>query len=190
MALRTAGMIEVTGVDLAALVRAAYAPSRQQGLGFFDANGKASGLSDEVVNEILERGRDDRLNAFTIDYLNGRSVKFHVRRSGERLFIQNRWYDHSDHELAALLEQVGLSSDLIQAAREDEIAHRSKVKEVALSYVRERGGEFRQNRGLRVLPTEEEKVPDDVEEGLWIACVDKGLTETYCDDGYILWKLV
>lgn len=188
--MKTAGMIDVTGVDLAALVRAAYAPSRQQGLGLFDMNGKRTGLPDEVVEEILERGRDDRLNAFSIDYLNGRSVKFHVRRAGDRLFIRNRWYDHSDGELMSLLEQVGLSGDLVQKARDEEDARRARVKAEAISYLKERGGEVRQNRGLKTMPTEDEKLPDDVEEGLWVALGDGSVSETYCDDGSSLWKLV
>jgi hypothetical protein len=187
--MRTVGMIEVTGVDLAALVRAAYAPSRQQGLGHLDTNGRSSGLSDEVVSEILERGRADRMNAFSIDYLNGRSVKFHVRKSGDRLFILNSWYDHSDAELVSLLEQVGLAGDLITKAREEEAAHKSRVKDAAIAYLKERGGQFRENRGMRSMPTEAETLPEDIAEGIYLAKYDGLVTETHGNDGCSLWKL-
>ncbi len=185
----TVGYIEVTGCDLAALVRAAYSPSRQQGLGVFDQSGRAD-LTDESVEQVLERGRNDPMCAVGIDYLNGRSVKMHVYKDGERLFIPNTWYDHSDAELAAFLEQIGIAPEKIELARKEEADDRAACTKAAVDYLRERGGQILQNRGLRTIPKPEDALPKDVERGLWSAHVDGLVTEDYQNDtGLTLWKL-
>jgi hypothetical protein len=87
------GQIEVTGVPLEALVRAAYRPSRPQGLGFI--NYQDGDLTDAEVAEIIGRGNEH--TPISMDYVKGRSCKFHVRRDGERLFIGTSWYDEHEH---------------------------------------------------------------------------------------------
>lgn len=188
MGLRTESMIEITGCDLAALVRAVYSLSRQQGLGLFDGNGRG-GISDEDVAKIIERGREDRMCAVSMDYWNGRSIKMTVYKDGDRLFINNRWYDHSDSELGALLESIGLSADAIGHSRERQEAYRETSKVAALAFLRERGGQFRQNRGLRSHPKPEEVLPRNIEDGLFSALSDKLVIEKWCDDGTSLWTI-
>lgn len=141
------GMIEVTGVPLEKLVRAAYEPSRQQGLGIFDMSGQHGGLPDDQVAEIVERGKDDRMLAVSMDYVNGRSCKFSVRRDGERLFINNKWYDHSDNQLRDLLESVGLSRDLVDQARAEQEAYQAESTRQALAFLQSQGGSYQERRG-------------------------------------------
>lgn len=188
MALRTESMIEVTGCDLAALVRAAYSPSRQQGLGLFDSSGR-TGISDEDVTEIISRGTKDPMCAVSMDYWNGRSIKMTVYKDGDRLFIQNRWYDHSDRELGALLESIGISADAIGQSRERQEAYREASKSAAIAFLKEQGGQYRQNRGLRSHPKPEEILPRNIEDGLFSALSDKLVTEKWCDDGASLWSI-
>lgn len=185
----TVGYIEVTGCDLATLVRAAYSPSKQQGLGVLDARGR-SDLTNEDVEAILARGRGDPLCACNIDYLNGRSVKMLVFKDGDRLFIRNSWYDHSDDDLAALLEQIGLSPDRIGIARKEEADHRAACIETAVAYLQDHGGRILQNRGLKTQPSPDDVLPDDVERGLWLGRYCGLIAEEYnSDTGLTLWEL-
>lgn len=185
----TIGYIEVTGCNLATLVRAAYSPSRQQGLGVLDARGRGD-LTDEDVEDILARGRGDPLCACSIDYLNGRSVKMTVFRDGGRLFIRNSWYDHSDDDLAALLQQIGVSPDKIGIARKEEADHHAACIEAAIAYLQDRGGQILQNRGMRTLPGPDDVLPADVEQGLWLGRYGGIIAEEYdSDTGLTLWKL-
>lgn len=137
--INTRGLIEVTGVDLRALVRAAYNPSRPQGLGIFAAAARPD-LDDKTVDEIVERGRNDRMLAISMDYVNGRSCKFQVKRAGDRLFIDRDWYDHSRQALGDLLEAVGLDRSLIDQAEADWNVFLEEDLNGALAQLRERGG--------------------------------------------------
>jgi hypothetical protein len=74
----TTGKIDVTDVPLDTLVRAAYALSSPQGLGFIHA--KKGGLDDDTLAAILKRGEGDNWCAVFMDYVHGRSVKFNVHR--------------------------------------------------------------------------------------------------------------
>lgn len=133
------GEIEVTGVKLTDLVHAAYNPSRPQGLGRLHFQG--GGLTDDEAAEIVARFKDDRDGTvLSMDYVKGRSIKFHVRRRDGRLFIHNSWYDHSDDELRMLLKQVGLRGDLVEKARAERAAYDAKCIDVARDYLAERGG--------------------------------------------------
>lgn len=187
MALRSAGMIEVTGCDLAALVRAAYMPSRQQGLGIFDGNGRGD-ISEKDVGDIIERGKDDPMKAVSMDYWNGRSIKMIVLKDGDRLFIRNGWYDHSDDELGMLLEQIGLNRERISVARKEELDYRESSKTAALAFLREQGGSYRQNRGLTRMQKPEEVLPPEIDAGLFSALSDGLVTEEYMD-GANLWRI-
>lgn len=95
------GFIEITGCDLVALVKKAYALSVPQGMGFLHF--KEGNMSDEDAKKIIESplGVD-------MDYVHGRAVKFWVKKEGNRLFVQDRWYDHSDDQLKELLQSVGI----------------------------------------------------------------------------------
>lgn len=177
------GEIDVTGVDLVALVHAAYNPSRPQGLGHLHFQG--GGLTDEEAAAIVARDKDglDGI-VLSMDYVKGRSIKFHVRREDGRLFIHNRWYDHSDDELRLLLKQVGLSGDLVDKARADKAAYDAKCIEVALAYLAERGGRC-------TAKFEDEAVPKEVRDGLYAAKYAEPplVTEKY-SMGVSEWKTV
>ena len=161
------GVIEVTGVPLADLVRAAYYPSRPLGLG--GLHYQPGDLSDDEVAAIIERGKGDRQCAVYMDYIKGRSCKFSVMRSeGGKFFIKGRWYDHSDEDLRNLLLRVGLSADLLEKARAEEDAHERECIAEALSYLMTRDGTFIEER--------EKELPEKVALGLYIA-QDKGLVK-------------
>lgn len=152
------GMIEVTGVPLEALVRAAYNPSRPQGLGHLHF--ESGDLTDAEVAQILERGRGGQRFAVSMDYVKGRSCKFHVLRDGERLFIKNRWYDHGDELLRSLLSGVGLSPALVDKARAEEQAFRDESLAEAKAFLEEHGGSFEETAENR------DGIPEKVLEGL------------------------
>ncbi len=184
------GYIDVTEVPLEQLVRAAYDPSRQQGLGVFDPSGRDE-ISDEVVNEIIERGRTDPMCAIGMDYVNGRSVKFHVNRFGDRLGIYHRWYDHSDDQLRALLERVGLEGKLVDEARASQKAREDEVAATAREFLQQRGGVAKQDRKLKRVPEPVEDFPEDVDEGLSVLRQrDRAVTDEYTPEGYTIWRLV
>jgi len=151
-----AGRIEVTGVSLENLVRAAYNPSEPRGLGHLHF--KPGDLSDEDVAAIVKSSKDSRLYAVSMDYVNGRSVKFNVRRDGDRLFIQNRWYDHSDTQLRNLLVSVGLSPDLVDKARKEENEYIEDAIAKAIYFLRAHGGSYTETR--------ERELPDVIMTGL------------------------
>lgn len=178
--MNTVGMIEVTGVDLAHLVRAAYSPSRPQGLGYIHY--QPGDLDDETVRRIIE-GAHDHV-AVRMDYVNGRSCKFSVFREGERLFIHNSWYDHSDAALAKLLESVGLSADLIKKARTEKTEHDEACAKAAVTFLTELGGQYKQNSWR-----DEDKLDANVRDGLFIAKCKSLVDEEYKGNGVTVWTL-
>lgn len=97
------GYLEITGVDLVKLAQAAYDLSSPQGLGFLHF--REGGLSQA---DALSQIRDVGHTALRMDYVHGRSVKLWVDRDGDRLFMRDRWHDHSPTQLAALLDRVGI----------------------------------------------------------------------------------
>ncbi len=152
------GMIEVTGVPLEALVRAAYRPIRPQGLGFMHF--QEGDLDDETVAAIIKKDANSRGVAVGMDYVKGRSCKFYVYREGERLFIKSRWYDHSDGQLRDLVSGVGLSADLIDKARDEEEKARVASLEAAKAFLIEHGGSFEETAANR------DSIPQLVADGL------------------------
>ena len=138
--MNTIGLIDVTECDLAVMIRAAYSLSRQKGMGTLDPLGRIGMLSDGQVDEIVARSKNDPLNAVLIDDLNGRNVQFHVRRDGDRLFIDNAWPEHSDHEFAVLLTQAGLNPELIEQSRAAFKDHENDCVDKALSALKDAGG--------------------------------------------------
>lgn len=147
----TVGKIEVTAVALTDLVRAAYNRSRPQGLGHIHY--QDGGLSDAEVAKIIESTNLGRL-AVSMDYVKGRSVKFHVHRIENRLFIDSSWYDHSDGQLRSLLEQVGLSGELVDKARAERAAYDAKCIEAAVAYITGHGGQCTTRYDADDLPRE------------------------------------
>lgn len=105
--MNTENMIEITGVDLRALVRAAYDLSQPQGMGFLHA--KDGPIPEEQVEKVIAKGEDYPRRPVSMDYVLGRAVKLTVfRDDDDRLWIYNRWYDHGDWQLTELLTQLGV----------------------------------------------------------------------------------
>ena len=99
-------MIKITGVDLRAFVQAVYDLSRPQGLGVLHY--QEGSLTDEEADMILNTAFSYAGLALALDYVHGRACKMSVYREDGDLFISNRWFDHSDSQLAELLERVGI----------------------------------------------------------------------------------
>ena len=101
--MNTQDMIDITGVDLVELTKAAYRLSAPQGLGFLHA--KDGELSDEEAQRLIQ---DDPYMPLRMDYVHGRACKLGVYKIKERLYIYDMWYDHTDDDLEELLEAVGV----------------------------------------------------------------------------------
>ena len=132
------GMIEVTGVDLRDMLRAAYRLSSPQGLGFLHA--RDGELDDAMVEEIISRDDGNKWTAIGTDYVHGRAMKFSVRRYDGRLYIQRRWFDHSQAQLAELLSAVGLSPDLIDKAEAEWREHVERDVSFVLQHMKDSNG--------------------------------------------------
>lgn len=91
--------IEITGIDLSKFVAACYEFSRPQGMGWLHA--QDGPLDQETIDGILNAKTGHGSIILSMDYVHGRAVKMTVyRKKGgllkkDRLFIRNRWFDHS-----------------------------------------------------------------------------------------------
>lgn len=99
--------IDITGCNLRTLVAKAYELSTPQGLGFLHFTPKP--LSEGEIDAIIAQG--DARYAVDMDYVNGRSIKLHVRREGGKLTMPDSWYDHSDSQLDELCAALGVKRD-------------------------------------------------------------------------------
>lgn len=113
--MKTDGMIDVTDAPLEAIVRAAYNPSRPQGLGHLHF--QPGDLTDEEVARIINTTGGPSIVALSMDYVKGRACKMTVFQNDGRRYIQNRWHDHSDGQLRQFLETIGIDPSAIEAAR-------------------------------------------------------------------------
>jgi hypothetical protein len=96
--------IDITNCDLRKVISAVYELSAPQGLGFLNFTPKP--LSDEQIDAILASGSERY--PLDMDYVGGRSCKFHVRREANgRLTIPDRWYDHTGEQLRELCKVIG-----------------------------------------------------------------------------------
>jgi len=96
-------MIDLTGVNLVALVKQAYALSQPRGLGRLAYEPDV--LSDADAQALIDRSQSASI-AVSLDYVKGRGVKLVVFRRDGRLEIQDAWYDHTTAQLTALLACV------------------------------------------------------------------------------------
>jgi hypothetical protein len=99
-------MIEITGVDLRELVKAAYDLSQPQGLGFIHYI--PGPLSDKEADEIIKSSERGEI-AVCMDYVKGRAVKMAARQKDGKLYIDNSWFDHPPAQFVALLKRIMLS---------------------------------------------------------------------------------
>jgi len=96
-------IIDVSEVNLIELVKEAYNLSVPVGLGFLHYTPEPL-TSQEAANLI-------NLNekyVVSLDYVNGRAVKFGVFKHENKFYIKNHWYDHTKQNLQDLLERVGI----------------------------------------------------------------------------------
>lgn len=99
--------IDVTGVDLVKLTQEAYARSIPQGLGFLHFTDGP--LPEAEARRIVDRFANNDRIALSLDYVRGRACKLTVFREGDRLEINDRWFDHSASDLDGLLAAVGIA---------------------------------------------------------------------------------
>ena len=102
--MNTENMIEITGCDLSEFIKKVYELSAPRGLGFLHA--KDGPLEDSKVESILMDGCD-RI-AVEMDYVNGRACKMTVFKKDGRIFILDKWYDHTEDELCELISSIGI----------------------------------------------------------------------------------
>jgi len=95
-------MIDVTDVNMVKFVQKVYELSQPQGMGMlhYQSGGLTSAEATELINA------DGTVN---LDYVKGRACKMYTRKKEGRLVIDDKWYDHTNEQLAELLEHVGLS---------------------------------------------------------------------------------
>lgn len=171
-------MIDVTDVPLRELVKAAYNPSRAQGLGAFHY--MPGGLSDEEVDRIIDGGRESI--PISIDYVKGRSCKFTVFGHEGRRYIRHYWYDHSDDQLRDLLRAVGIDTAKLDEAKKAHAEYEQACLDKAIAFLREQGGSFRDN-------LTDNQPDEDALTGLYVALERKAVTAEWVDRERI-WKLV
>ena len=99
-------MIEITGIDLKEFVKKVYELSIPQGLGFLHYTSEP--LSDKEAQHIVDEGKDCSYCAIRMDYVNGRACKMSVNRKGEKLFIGDSWYDHTNEQFKQLLNHFNI----------------------------------------------------------------------------------
>ena len=97
-------MINVTKAKIIEIVKVAYDLSAPQGMGF--VHFQEGGLTDEEAEAIINRCKNSPYYAVDMDYIKGRAVKLAVAKEGDKLFIPDSWYDHSEEQLQELLRRV------------------------------------------------------------------------------------
>lgn len=97
--------IDVSEAKNEDLVRAAYDLSKPQGMGIIHY--RSGGLTDDEVDIILSNQRNNIVAS--MDYINGRSCKFTIFKKDDKRYIRDRWYDHTEEDLAELLRRCGVT---------------------------------------------------------------------------------
>jgi hypothetical protein len=97
--------LNISGVDLKELVKAAYRFSRPQGLGFLHF--QEGDLTDEEAQLFVDAGQKYFGGGLNLDYVKGRACKLSATVRNGELFISGRWFDHSEDDLQNLLSAVG-----------------------------------------------------------------------------------
>ena len=100
--MNTENMIDVTEIGLVNLIKKAYLLSSPQGFGFLHYK-DGDELTPDEVGKLITQSRGCSNIAVRLDYVKGRACKLRVFRVGERLYINNSWYDHSESDLIQLI---------------------------------------------------------------------------------------
>jgi hypothetical protein len=98
-------MIDITNVDMVKFVQKVYDLSRPQGMGMLHF--VAGPMSEEDARSLIQPD-----GTVSMDYVSGRACKMHTRLQGDRIVINDSWYDHSDEQFNELLEHLGLGKDV------------------------------------------------------------------------------
>jgi hypothetical protein len=104
-------MIDLTNVDMVKFVQKVYDLSQPQGMGMMHF--VAGPLSEEDAKRYI-----DTDGHVSMDYVSGRACKMHTRIQDGRMVMNDRWYDHSDEQLAELLAHLGITATDGTAASE------------------------------------------------------------------------
>lgn len=143
------GYFDVTGIDPRLIIQVAYSGSRPQGLGYLHS--KPGGLTEADLNEIMERSEKWGRGSIDIDYLNGRSMKFHIHRDVDtgRMYFNLDWYDHGREATEWLVREIDLPNvePAINKARAEKaeleaewVALQERSARLCLQYAAERNG--------------------------------------------------
>jgi len=100
-------MIDITGVNLVKFVQDVYDLSRPQGFGFLHFTPEP--LSDSDAQDIVASTGDHGRIVFSTDYVRGRACKMTAFRNGDKIEIDDSWYDHSQQQLDELLSRHGIA---------------------------------------------------------------------------------
>lgn len=110
---------DITLANLAEVAKAAYDLSEPKGMGFLHFTPGA--LPDEHAEGLVKVCEGDPHIALHIDYLHGRCCKLVVFRRREQLFVQAKWYDHTESQMRELLRRIGCEgAPLVEALPEAE----------------------------------------------------------------------
>lgn len=128
--MNTNAMIALPRDKLMLVVETAFAMSTPVGLGFLHYQ-PGSSLPEEERKFFEERSKEEpRYEGQPIihmDYVQGRQCKMGIfihPEDNNQILLNNSWYDHSDFQLAELLETVGVENGMnaIQKARANEVS--------------------------------------------------------------------
>ena len=103
--------IEVTGIDLVKFTQKVYELSRPQGMGFLHFTPEP--LVESEAKQLVQP--DDARNLLDMDYVRGRACKMHVWKEGDKWFISDAWYDHTDRAYDELLSAFGIKRTQIDS---------------------------------------------------------------------------
>lgn len=96
-------MIDITDVNMVKFVQKVYELSQPQGMGMMHFT--EGPLSEEDAKAFIQED-----GTVSMDYVSGRACKMYTNNKDGRITIGDRWHDHSDEQLAELLESLGLTS--------------------------------------------------------------------------------
>lgn len=96
-------MIDITNVDMVKFVQKVYALSQPQGMGMIHF--QPGDLSEEDAKSLIQED-----GTVSMDYIKGRACKMYTSIKDGVIVIGDKWYDHTDAQLAELLGHIGLVS--------------------------------------------------------------------------------
>jgi len=86
------------------LLKTVYDLSKPQGMGFLHF--MTTPMTVEEATKLLNVHRSPR--GYHFDYINGRACKFNIFFDGEKHYINDSWYDHTNKDFETLLKKFNL----------------------------------------------------------------------------------